>query len=116
MPDKPHDDQERDVRTIRLYDLAPHEWVHVECLCRRIVEFPNGLLQRKHKIPSDCLIYDLQYRFRCASCGRDKGFRISVTDRRGVHNSAPVPCIVVVECEAERTGAGVVPPQHNSSD
>jgi hypothetical protein len=44
--------------------------------------FPAGELQQKHRVPSDTLIYDLQYRLRCKrpECRRSKGMRILLWD------------------------------------
>lgn len=90
----------RDPRTIRLFDLVPHEVVRIACECGHITEYGYGLLQRLHRFPSDTLVFDLQFRLRCAHCNRKTGFRISITDPRGVHNSfTPMPEIVVVEVE-----------------
>ena len=50
----------RDPRTLRLFDLGPHEAILVRCECGRMSEYGPGLLQRLHRIPSDTLIYDLQ--------------------------------------------------------
>jgi hypothetical protein len=41
------------------------------------------VLQRRHRIPSDTLIFDLQFRLRCGQCNRQSGFRIAVADQRG---------------------------------
>jgi hypothetical protein len=43
-----------------------------------IGRFAHGELQRKHRVPSDILIADLQYRLRCgfSQCRRRKGIRI----------------------------------------
>jgi len=65
---------------LRLLDLQPTETICVRCQCGRTVEFPYGALQRRHRLPSSFLIYDLQFRLRCQQCGEAKGFRISVFD------------------------------------
>lgn len=72
----------RDVRTLRLFDLTPDEAIIVRCACGRITEYGPGLLQRLHRIPSDTLIYDLQYRLRCQQCNRRDGFDIGIIDTR----------------------------------
>ncbi len=82
---------ERDPRTLRLYDLAPQESVIVTCSCGRISEHPYGQLQRQHRVPSDTLIFDLQFRLRCAHCNGRGGFRIAILDRRAVGNSSHFP-------------------------
>ena len=84
---RPANDQ-RDPRTMRLFDPAPHEAVIVRCACGSIVECGNGFLQREHRIPSDTLVYDLQYRMRCKHCNRREGFGISVQDQQSVGRSS----------------------------
>ena len=69
-------------RWLRLGDLAPHEVIVVRCPCGRDVEFPPGFLQRRHRMPSDTLVYDLQFRLRCSHCNRRSGFRITIFDNR----------------------------------
>lgn len=87
----------RDDRTLRLFDLAPYEAVVIRCECGRIVEYRRGLLERRYRIPSDTLVYDLRYRLRCRQCNRIEGFRISVLDRRNIGDrSMPVEERVVV--------------------
>ena len=50
----------RDPRTLRLFDLGPDEAVVVTCLCGWITEYGEGVLQRRHRLPSDTLLFDLQ--------------------------------------------------------
>lgn len=69
-----------DARMLRLLDLKPNEGVQVTCPCGSLVVFPHGYLQRRHRMRSGTLIFDLQFRLRCKRCGRRSGFRISVTD------------------------------------
>ena len=59
---------------LRLGDLANHEVVVVRCPCERSVEFPPGLLQRRYRLPSDTLAFNLQFRLRCKGCNRWGGF------------------------------------------
>ena len=57
--------------------------VAVRCLCQHgNVSYGPGALQKQRRLPSDTLIYDLQYRLRCRYCGRTSGFEISVTKLR----------------------------------
>jgi hypothetical protein len=70
-----------DPRTLRLFDLQPHHSVTVRCQCGRVIEFLSGTLQRWYRLPSDTLVYDLQYRLRCRHCNRRDGFTIAVVDR-----------------------------------
>ena len=77
-----------DERTIRLFDLAAHEIVVVRCECGRITEYGRGFLQRHYRIPSDTLVYDLQFRLRCQHCNRIEGFEISILDERNRGNSS----------------------------
>ena len=65
-------------RWLRLGDLAPHEVIVVRCPCGRSVEYFPGFLQRRHRLPSDFLVYDLQFRLRCSHCNARAGFRITI--------------------------------------
>ena len=67
-------------RKLRLYDLKPQDGLTVQCSCGHTSRFTSGELQRKHRLPSDLLIYDLQYRLRCRVCRRWRGFRILLWD------------------------------------
>jgi hypothetical protein len=51
-------------RTLRLYDMGPRDVLTVQCSYGSIGRFASGL-QRKHHLPSDLLIDDLQFRLRC---------------------------------------------------
>jgi hypothetical protein len=74
MPDDP--------RKLRLYDLGPRDVLTVQCPCGQFTRFAAGELQRKYRVPSDMLIYDLQYRLRCHrdQCRRKQGMRILLWD------------------------------------
>jgi hypothetical protein len=72
--------ERRCYRTLRLIDLTPHEIVIVKCECGRIIEWPEGTLQRRYRLRSDFLIWDLQFRVRCKQCRRKNGFVISIQD------------------------------------
>lgn len=67
-----------DPRTIRLYDLRPDQDVFVRCPCGRVVQYQYGVLQKKHRLPSDMLVYDLRWRLRC-ECGRWRGLGVEIT-------------------------------------
>jgi hypothetical protein len=69
-------------RWLRLGDLAPHEVIVVKCLCGGSVEYHKGFLQRRHRVPSDFLVYDLQFPLRCTCCNCRRGFRITIFDTR----------------------------------
>ena len=69
-------------QAVRLLDLQPHEVIVVHCQCGRSVEYGHGLLQRLHKLPSDTLVYDLQFKLHCRQCNRRSGFRIGIMDER----------------------------------
>jgi hypothetical protein len=56
-----------DPRLLRLFDVADYEFIRVSCPCGRIVKYASGLLQRRRRIGSDLLIYDLQYRLRAGA-------------------------------------------------
>jgi hypothetical protein len=77
-----------DDRLIRLFDLAPHEKIIVYCECGWVTEYGRGALQRQHRIPSDTLVYDLQFRLRCKHCNRIDGFGITIFDARCLANSS----------------------------
>ena len=95
MPNEP------DVRTLRLLDLAPYEYIIVRCQCGRIVEYMPGFLQRRHRLPSTTLVYDLQFRLRCRHCRADRGFEIAVEDSRDRHDpSKPLIRRVIVPKES----------------
>jgi hypothetical protein len=76
------DPRSMDPRSLRLLDLAPHEGVVVKCQCGRIAEYLAGVLQRRHRLASDTLVYDLQFKLRCTHCNRRSGFTIAILDRR----------------------------------
>lgn len=82
---------DRDPRTLRLFDLGPHEAVIVTCQCGWVVTYGNGFLQRRHRVPSDTLLYDLQYRFHCKRCNRRTGFKVAIQDRRHIGTSSHLP-------------------------
>jgi hypothetical protein len=67
-------------RWLRLGDLAPHEVIVVQCSCGRSVEYRKGFLQRRQRVPSDTLVFDLQFRLRCSHCNARAGFRITILD------------------------------------
>jgi hypothetical protein len=70
-----------DYRHLRLYNVADHESIQIRCKCGSSIEFIRGRLQRRFRLPSDTLIYDLRYRLRCTKCDSTDGFRIAVIDR-----------------------------------
>lgn len=80
--DEPDVLPESDRRGLRLYDLGPHESLEIRCECGWVTTFFRGLLQRQHRIPSDMLVYDLQYRMKCRNCNRSSGFEIAILDER----------------------------------
>jgi hypothetical protein len=64
-----------DPRNLRLYEIGSADVLTVQCSCGHFCRFANGELQRRHKLPFDLLVYDLQYRLRCQVCQRKKGMR-----------------------------------------
>src|SRR5208337_4447280 len=75
-------------RWLRLGDLARREVIVVRCGCRRSVEYPPGFLQRRHRLPSDFLVYDLQFRLRCSHIGEAvSGSRFSTIGRAAIIQS-----------------------------
>ena len=65
-----------DPRKLRLYEIGSADVLTVQCSCGHFSRFASAELQRRHKLPSDILIYDLQFRLRCQMCRRKKGMRI----------------------------------------
>ena len=64
-----------DSRAMRLWDLGQNQAVATG----RIVQFLPGALQPLHRIPSDTLVCDLRFRFRCGKCnGRE--FKVTVEE------------------------------------
>jgi hypothetical protein len=72
-------------RRLRIHDLEPAEVIEVVCLCQRIVNLTAATLFRLHRIPSDTLIYDLQFLLKCGRCGRRDDFKIAVVDLTDRH-------------------------------
>ena len=75
-------DEKKGDRWLRLGDLAPHEVIVVHCPCGRSVEYHKGFLQRRYRVPSNTLVFDLQFRLRCTHCNGWQGFRITIFDNR----------------------------------
>jgi hypothetical protein len=67
-----------DWRERRLWDLLDREMVVVACACGQSGHFLPGFLQRKYRVPSDTLIYDLRFRFKCSRCNSRKRIEISL--------------------------------------
>jgi hypothetical protein len=94
-----------DPRLLRLLDLAEHQHIVVTCQCGRIVEYMPGFLQRRHRLASTTLIYDLQFRLRCRHCRAERGFKIVVADVRNRGNRAEEPPeLVIVPASPATTG------------
>jgi hypothetical protein len=57
----------------------------------------NLQLQRRHRVPSDFLVYDLQFRLRYSHCNARAGFRITIFDERtrGIIRSRGLERVVV---------------------
>lgn len=94
--------QERssDPRLRRLFDLADDETIAVRCPCRHgNVSYGPGALQKQRRLPSDTLIYDLQFRLCCRTCWRTRGFTISVvrlrTDRSHASGEGTTETVIV---------------------
>jgi hypothetical protein len=89
-----------DPRLWRLFDLARDETIVIRCPCEHgNVSFGPGELQRRRRVPSDTLIYDLQYRMRRQRCGRTQGFTITVlrlrTDRSQLSGERTTETVIV---------------------
>jgi len=88
----------RDPRMLRLFDLREDQYIRVQCRCGMIVQYGRGRLQQSRRVPSDTLIYDLQFRLRCKRCNRREDFRISIgSSKLGPGGFDAVPEIVIVE-------------------
>jgi hypothetical protein len=76
---------------LRLYHMKRLDVLTVQCPCGHIGRFAHGELQRKHRVPSDILIADLQYRLRCgfSQCRRRKGMRILLWEREPMPSKSP---------------------------
>jgi hypothetical protein len=82
---------------LRLGDLKPTESILVRCRCGRGSEFPYGFLQRRYRLPSTTLVFDLQFKLRCQCC-KGEPTRISIVDERNRHREdAPERVIVGAE-------------------
>jgi hypothetical protein len=114
-----------DPQLIRLFDLNEHEAIEVRCLCGRITVFAPGNLQKRHRMRSDTLIYDVQYRLRCSHCARTGGFAIAIptsarslwgsaTGRRdgGSWSSTAIPSSAKERRETDSAGKAVDGPVH----
>jgi hypothetical protein len=90
-----------DARTLRLFDLEPYECIVVRCEYGRSTDYRKGFLQRHQRVPSDTLVYDLQFRLRCTQCNRTKGFGISIRDgqNRGTASERSEEWIIVPKGE-----------------
>jgi hypothetical protein len=78
-----------DPRTLRLYDMGPRDVSTAQCSCGRVARFAAGELQRKRRLPSDTLIYDLQFRLRCEFCRRRGQVRILLWDGEPMMSRSP---------------------------
>src|SRR4051812_26540995 len=94
---------QRDLRTLRLFDLRPDQSIFIRCPCGRVSQFLHGVLQKLHKIPSDTLVYDLQFRGKCEKCGRWQGLGVTIEGAR-TSGGIPTECLVVVRMEGEKDG------------
>ncbi len=88
---------EPDPRLLRLLDLKDYEHIVITCRCGRSVEYLPGFLQRRHRLSSATLVYDLQYLLRCTHCRADRGFEIVIRDiRNRWDNSKACPERIIV--------------------
>jgi hypothetical protein len=76
----PDDLQPGDPRNMRPWDIGQNHAVFFRCSCGRIAQYGPGALQRLHRLPSDTLVYDLRYRFRCRKCNARDSFEVTVED------------------------------------
>ena len=75
----------------------------------RDLAFRDAGQQRRYRLASDTLIYDLQFRLRCKGCNRRSGFRITIFDNctRG-DSSKPRLERMVMAGDGKRRRGGVV--------
>jgi hypothetical protein len=85
-----------DPLSLRLGDLKRSQTIRVRCGCGRLTEFPHGHLQRRYRIPSNVLVFDLQFRLRCSGCRSRGPFRISIINERDRGSATPMPERVIV--------------------
>jgi hypothetical protein len=85
-----------DYRTFRLFDLSRDEMIEVRCVCGWTTHYGPGYLQRHHRLPSDMLIFDLQFRVRCSHCRRRDGFAIAVINTRTATMKDDYPPKIIV--------------------
>lgn len=85
-----------DYRKLRLFDLKRDERIEIRCVCGWVNIYPPGYLQRHHRLPSDMLIYDLQYRVRCSHCKRRDEFSITVINMRAITMNEDHPPKIIV--------------------
>jgi hypothetical protein len=76
----PDDFRPGDPRTMRLWDLGEDQAVFIRCRCGRVGQYGPGALQRLHRLPSDTLVYDLRFRFRCRKCNSRDSFEVTVEE------------------------------------
>ncbi len=100
-------ERDDDIGRTRLYDLADHERIHVQCQCGFIVEFHPAMFPKQYRTPSDTLVYNLQFKLKCSHCGRKAGFEIAIMSRRMVDSSSNfVPSRTMVPVSDEFLRAG----------
>ena len=76
-------DESADPRDIRLRDLKPWQFVVVRCpACGRVVHFPPGMLERRHRVPGNTLVHDLRYRMRCQRCNTSRDIKVTVEEMK----------------------------------
>jgi hypothetical protein len=85
-----------DYRTYRIFDLGRDERIEVRCACGWTTHYAPCFLQRCYKLPSDMLIYDLQFRIRCSHCSRRDGFAIAIINMRTATMKEDHPPKVIV--------------------
>jgi uncharacterized OB-fold protein len=74
-------DDSGDSRTIRLWDLKDGQHVVVRCpACGRMVLFPPGLLEKRHRVPGNTLVHDLRHRMRCQKCNTTRDITVTVEE------------------------------------
>lgn len=102
----------RDFRTLRLFDLRPEEYILIRCVCGRVTQSGPGIIQRLTRLPSDTLIYDLQFRIRCEKCNARQGFEIILAwpkEPRGADDPRLEEVVIVAAVDSKPRAAQALP-------
>ena len=65
-----------------MWDLNHGQRIVVSCVCGRVTHFLPGHLERRYRLASDTLVWELRYRLRCSKCNSRDRFEITIEDER----------------------------------